>query len=321
MHAALRSGAKQYAQEHRYNPSRTPLCFNKDTPPDLRAQYLVNSNQYGLESYGSKLSWMRQVSHGTLSKTTHQAVAAQVFFERERPEVKDVFRKMVDCLNKSDRQELTKALLSQAWSPVQMELMSQIFLDPSLNIWYRNPDFLDHYAGQAAVHGKAMNPVLLRDKAGELHNEYWMRPYKNVDLQQEILCTLFVQQTKLFGFRSGTDSTADMLASHYKQFDPLAVWHAHNPASDRCIGLASSLDRAYQEATKKAPRLVTDWEHREQWLQVWVSLLGSTPKESQEAVAMYNTMDPALLSFTTIAQAVYAPSVERIENMSELLCP
>lgn len=321
MHDLLRTAAKQFSQSSSYSHASKPFCSNKDTPSDLRAEYLATPYVYGLNTYKEKLSWMREVSHGTLMKTQHHVVATHVLFERDRPEAKERFRKMLKQADSHDLAAFKRGISSQKWSSSQLDLMQALVNDPDLNIWYNDLYFLDHYAQQALSYGEGPTQEWLAGKLSSVRMIDTMHLFKSIVVQHACLVQLFANSARLFSYRDPAENTTDMQQSCYKDFQPLAAWHAHQPTPDRCLHLSQCLDAEYQKRSLQDKQMEFDWTHRDPWILGWVALLGSTPEKSQEALDLYHSVDASLLSFSTIAQGLYAPKMENINNMSDLLCP
>lgn len=321
MHDLLRTAAKQFSQSSRYSHASTPFCSNKDTPSDLRAEYLATPYVYGLKTYKEKLAWMREVAHGTLMKTQHHVVATHVLFERDRPEAKERFRKMLKQTDSHDLAAFKRGIISQKWSSGQLDLMQALVNDPNLNIWYNDLDFLDHYAEQALSYCEGPTQEWFANKVSSFRMNDTLRSFKSIEMQHACLVQLFVGSAALFSYRDPAEDTIAMQQSCYGEFKPLDTWYSHQPTPERCLYLAQCLDTEYQKRLPKDTQIELDWVRRDPWMLGWVALLGATPEKSQEALDLYHSVDASLLSFSTIAQGLYAPKIENINNMSDLLCP
>ena len=96
MHDALRRASNLYRDD---SPMHKMVTFrpNKDTPPDLRADYLRNPYAFGMNSREDILAWSRQASNATLLKMEmYTGISALVLFERERPEATELLRRLAE---------------------------------------------------------------------------------------------------------------------------------------------------------------------------------------------------------------------------------
>ena len=95
-------------------------------------------------------------------------------------------------------------------------------------------------------------------------------------------------------------------------------WHLSAPSRQQCLDLAAMLEGTYAAESASFERL---WQYKNPIFLPWVSMMGTNPEEGQRALDMYQLLDPGLLTFTTIANALSSPQLYTIDNVSELLFP
>ena len=322
MHDALRMGAKLYKDAA---PLYRTVRFvpNKDTPPDVRAEYLRAPYVFGISNRDDILGWTRHASNATVLKMgNHTGVQALILFERERPEAFNHMHMLVLNRTVGEFSWLQDKLATMQWSEKQLDIMGSFVATHVADIWRDKPNLLNAFVeaaeryGRPLVDGKWLNERLENYPLGNL-----MQPFGNATVHKASLAESWrrVAGVNIAVSAGGlkTDSTI-----YAQAVDAANGWHARGVTKKDCLDLAQMFDAGMarlQAEGYTAPGV--QWREHSPSLLPWLSMLGPTPEEGQRAVEIYQQLDPDLLTFLTIATAVCGPQMDTIDNASELLCP
>jgi hypothetical protein len=315
MHDALRMGIKLHRAA---SPMHNTGVFrpNKDTPPDVRAEYLQAPHAFGLDSREDILAWSRQASNATILKmTTHSGIAALVLFERERPEAATHLRLMYENGKQDEFAWLQHKLATMPWSRKQLDTMLDVTKSNASRNWMKTPQLLDAFCGEMESHQRVVNHNWLSECLAQYSVEKLMQPFENTTMQKTSLVEYW---------RRLIQATDHFQEQAFQQTQAAAIsWHARSPSQQDCLELARMLDSASLSLqTQCYSEPATAWQERWPVVLPWVFMLGRTSEEGQRAVETYQQFDPALLNFTIIAVSLSVPAmVDTIDNAPELLCP
>ena len=315
MHEALRTAAKLYRAQ---GPMHKLATFrpNGDTPSDLRAEYLRTPHEFGLHARDDILGWSRQASNATLLKTdTYPAIAALVLFERERPEAVRYIRALASDRTPGEFSWLQEQLSLMHWTPKQLNTMMEFTSSTSVNVVADKPPLLNTFMNAMDRHGRAsLDPNWLSERLFSYSLIELIEPFENMTMHKAALALSWERLIRSTALASGSQETGSQQAA--------ADWHCRGPTRNDCLDLARMLDVACVRLAEQGETGVENkWRERSAIVLPWVSMMGSTLREGQRALDIYQTMDPGLLTFSTIASAVDSPELDAIDNVSELLCP
>ena len=313
MHEALRTAAKLYKSQIRIY-KMVAFRPNKDTPPDLRAEYLRTPYAFGFNAQDDLLGWARQASNATLLKMeTFTEVATLVLFERNRQEVIPHIRRLAETKAFGDFGWLQDRLSLFPWNEKQLEIMATCSDSSALNIWANKFVLLDHFVVQAERHNIDVGDKKWLDTLLDRYNfSTLLSPCQSVRVQKAALAQ---------GFRHFFRCNKQVQESSLEAvWTALNVWHARKPTETDCLDLANMLDEKILEIATKST-ITPDWEERLAVIVPWLSMVCPTMEQSQKALTLYGTVDPALLTFSTISNAMADSTMDDIDNASELLCP
>lgn len=314
MHDALRDAAKRYKDESpRYRTVR--FCPNLDTPADVRAEYLRDPDTFGIACKDDLLGWTRHASNATVLKMTRNAgVQALILFERERPEAYPRMNVLADNRTRGFSWFQDKVGAMQ-WSEKQLDVMVAFTQAQSSNIWAGKPALLGTLLGQLEKHGRPpVEPLWFNERLENYSLLELIQPFDNATLHKAALAQCCARL-----MRPNSDSQVSQLES---AAGAAHAWHARKPTHQDCLDLANRLDLALAGLRKEGstgPDI--KWRERSPMVLPWISMLGATPEDGQQAINLYQQLDPELLTFTTLAFALSGPKLDTIDNASELLCP
>ncbi len=326
VHAALRLAAKQHVHASKSSwRDHKSFRANLDTPSDIQANYLQNPHDFGLSRFSDVLSWAQQASSATLLKMTRfRGAALLVLMERNHGQAVARLNVFMENSSTDELNDLKSALLAPKapWSLAAVQAFSQLPDAIAHRLWYKNVELLKRFQHEALLQGQVGMPSAVAKRLmGSYPMVDLMLPWPSLPMQSAALETAWER----IAIAAGNDPDGvPASASEWKAWaqQGLDSWQAHNPTPEQCMQLALALDACVPQcANHIRENMAHLWRERPDWLEPWIRMVGNTVHASEEAWSMYKSIDPDLLSFSSLAVGSIAQLPEPVPNLSELLCP
>ena len=256
--------------------------------------------------------------------THFRSAALLVLLERNHGQAAARFNVFMGNSSTDEFNALKSVLLAPhtPWSRAVVQAFGQAPDSVAQRLWYKDVLLLKRFEHEALVQGQSGMPIASAKKFMESYPMVeLLGPWPSAPLQCAALETAW-ERVAIMAGQDQNNASACASESQAWGLQGLVSWYGQAPTQEQCVQLATTMDTCMHQCSNHIrANLANLWRERSPWLEPWIRMVGKTPQAGDDAWAMYTSIDPDLLSFSSLAIGASAQAPEPVNNLSELLCP